>query len=170
MRVAVYPGTFDPITLGHLSVIERGARLFDRLIVVIAVNPDKCPLFSLEERAEMIREATAHCLGVECASTTGLVVEFARERGARYLIRGIRGATDVEAEIALANANHELAPEIETVFVPAHPELSSVSSSQLKALAAQGLPISKYCSPEVRVRIEARFGAGALTSPGALDG
>lgn len=158
MRVALYAGTFDPITRGHLSVIERARRLFDRLLVVVAVNPDKRPLFSVEERVDMIREAAVSWSNVEPASTAGYVVELARARGARYLVRGVRGSTDVESEIALANANHALAPEIETVFVPAHPDLSEVSSSRLKELAREGADISCYCPIEIAARLKRRIG------------
>lgn len=161
MRVAVYAGTFDPITRGHLSVIDRGARLFDRVLVVVALNPSKQPLFSVEERTQMIREATSHWSNVECTKTDGYVVEFARAQGARYLVRGVRGCTDVEGEIALANMNHELAPDIETVFIPAHPELSEVSSSRLKELAIQGMEISRYCPPEIAERLRERLKAAA---------
>lgn len=160
MRVALYAGTFDPITCGHLSVIERGARLFDRVVVAVAINPNKHPLFSLDERVRLIREVTASLPNVECGSTAGFVVDLARERGARYLIRGVRGATDIDGEIALAHLNHELAPEIETVFVPAHPTLSEVSSSRLKELAAKGLDLSRYCPPEVAARLKQLFPAG----------
>src|SRR5262245_32400327 len=121
MRCAVYAGTFDPITWGHLSVIERGARLFDRLVVLVAVNPAKEPLFNVDERLALIRRVTGPWRNVSCCSTDGYVVELARTVGARYLVRGVRGCTDVEGEIALANLNHDLAPELETVFVPAHP-------------------------------------------------
>ncbi len=159
MHVAIYAGTFDPITLGHVSVIARGARLFDRLWVVVAVNPNKQPLFAVEERIQMIREVAARWSNVVCASTGGYVVDFAREHGARYLVRGIRSSTDVEDEIALANLNHGLAPEVETVFVPAHPELSEVSSSRLKELASQRTDVSKYCSPEVAARLLERVRA-----------
>jgi len=162
MRLALYAGTFDPITRGHLSVIERAARLFDRLVVVVAVNPDKQPLFTAEERVDMIREVVAPWPGVECTSTGGYVVELARARGARYLVRGVRGCTDVEGEIALANLNHALAPEIETVFIPAHPELSEVSSSRLKELAAAGTDVSRYCPPEIAARLVQRVTARAL--------
>jgi pantetheine-phosphate adenylyltransferase len=161
MRLAVYAGTFDPITRGHLSVIERAAQLFDRLLVVVAVNPDKRPLFSVDERLCMIAEVTARWPGVECAATAGYVVELARERGARHLVRGVRTSTDVDAEIALANANRALAPEIETVFIPAHPELSEVSSSRLKALAAEGADVSRYCPPEIAARLAERVGRDA---------
>jgi len=164
MRLALYAGTFDPITCGHLSVIERGARLFDRLVVVVAVNPQKHPLFSVEERLELIGESIGRWSNVECTSTTGYVVELARARGARYLVRGVRGATDVAAEIALADLNHALAPEIETVFVPAHPELSEVSSSRLKELAAQDLDISRYCPPRIAARLRERVKLGVAAA------
>jgi pantetheine-phosphate adenylyltransferase len=156
-RMAVYAGTFDPITCGHLSVIERGARLFDRLIVLIAVNPSKQPLFSVDEREAMIRDVIGRWPEVVCAATGGFVVDFARRHGAGYLIRGVRGGTDVDGEIALANMNRELAPEIETVFVPAHPDLSEVSSSRLKELVAQGAEVSRYCPPEVAAHLRERL-------------
>jgi pantetheine-phosphate adenylyltransferase len=158
MRIAIYAGTFDPITRGHLSVIERAAQLFDRLLVVVAINPGKQPLFDADERVAMIEEVTGPWPNVACRSTSGYVVELARAHGARYLVRGVRGATDVEAEIGLANMNRALAPEIETVFVPAHPELSEVSSSRLKALATAGDDVSRYCPPEVEARLRARLG------------
>ena len=156
MRVAIYAGTFDPVTGGHLSVIGRAAALFDRLIVVVAVNPEKQPLFSAEERVEMIREVAAPWPNVEATSTQGFVVELAHERGARYLVRGVRSATDVEGEISLANMNHALAPDVETVFIPAHPELSEVSSSKLKELFVAGADVSRYCPPLVLARLEER--------------
>jgi pantetheine-phosphate adenylyltransferase len=159
--LAIYAGTFDPITRGHLSVVERAAALFDRLLVVVAVNPDKAPLFSADERVEMIREVTRPWPNVACASTEGFVVALARARGARYLVRGVRGATDVEAEIALAQLNRDLAPEVETVFVPARAELAEVSSSRLKALAAEGRDISSFCPPQVETRLRNKLGATA---------
>lgn len=162
MRVALYAGTFDPITRGHLSVIERAARLFDRLVVVVAVNPNKQPLFSTEERVDMIREVVVPFRNVECTCTGGYVVQLAAASGARYLVRGVRGNTDVEGEIALANMNHELAPNIETVFIPAHPELSEVSSSKLKELASRGMDVSRYCPAQIVERLNRRAAADAL--------
>lgn len=161
MRIAVYAGTFDPITRGHLSVIERSAALFDRLVVVVAVNPDKQPLFSVQERVDMIREVVSPWPAVECTSTEGYVVELAREKSARYLVRGVRSCTDAESEIMLANLNHALAPEIETVFIPAHPELSEVSSSRLKELAREGADISLYCPAGIAARLLERVAAHA---------
>jgi pantetheine-phosphate adenylyltransferase len=157
VRIGVYAGTFDPITYGHLSVIERAVQLFDRVIVLVAVNPEKQPLFSGEERVRMIRAVTRAFSNVECAATAGYVVDFARGQGARHLVRGVRSSTDVESEIALANANHALAPEIETVFIPAHPALSDVSSSALKALVRQGADVSVYCPRSIAESLEARL-------------
>jgi pantetheine-phosphate adenylyltransferase len=159
VRVAVYAGTFDPITLGHASVIERAARLFDRLLIVVAVNPHKQPLLSVTDRLELIAAVTRPWANVTAAFTEGYVVSFAREQGARYLVRGVRGATDIDSEIALANLNYGLAPEIETVFVPAHPELSEVSSSKLKELCASGGDLARYCAPEVAERLRRRLSA-----------
>jgi pantetheine-phosphate adenylyltransferase len=157
MTIAVYAGSFDPITAGHLSVIARAARLFERLIVVVAVHPTKRATFTVEERVEMIAESTRTLANVSCASTSGLVVEHARAVGATVLIRGVRGATDSDYETALAHANHALAPEIETVFLPAAPSLAEVSSSRLKELARQGEPIHQYCPASVAARLRARL-------------
>jgi pantetheine-phosphate adenylyltransferase len=161
MRLALHAGSFDPITCGHLSVIERAAALFDRLVVVVAVNPGKQPLFSAAERVQMIREATGRWPNVECTSTTGYVVDLARSRGAGFLVRGVRSGTDAGAELALAEVNHALAPEIQTIFIPAHPELSEVSSSRLKELAARGMDLSRFCLPAVAAKLKQRLSAPA---------
>lgn len=153
MRTAVYAGTFDPVTLGHLSVIERAAPLFERLIVIVAVNPTKAPMFDVAERVELLRATTGHLRGIEVEATTGLVVDLARTRGASVLIRGIRGESDASYETALANANHALAPELTTIFLPAHPELSRVSSTALKELARAGGALDGICPPAVRVAL-----------------
>jgi len=149
MRIGVYAGAFDPITAGHISVIERAARLFDRLFVLVAVNPSKSTLFTMEERIEMITDALAGLPNVRVAGTEGFVVEFAREHQAKFLVRGLRGVSDIEYETMIANANLELAPEIATIFIPAQPELSEVSSSRLKELAKSGACISPYCTKMV---------------------
>ena len=169
MRVAVYAGTFDPITLGHLSVVERGARLFDLLWVVVAVNPGKEPLFSAQERVQMIRDVAARWSNVASASTDGYVIDFARHHFARYLIRGVRSSTEVESEIVLAHMNYELAPEIETVFIPAHPQLSEVSSSRLKELARQRMDTTRYCPPEIAARLRQRVDENITLAPMEVD-
>jgi pantetheine-phosphate adenylyltransferase len=158
VRCAVYAGTFDPITWGHVSVIERSAALFDELCVVIAVNPRKEPLFSAEERLALITAVTEHVPNVHCAITSGYVVEHARSLGARYLVRGVRGVTDMEAELTLSRLNHQLAPEIETVFVPARMDLAEVSSSRLKEMVRRGQDVSLYCLPLVAARLREVLG------------
>jgi pantetheine-phosphate adenylyltransferase len=160
VKRAVYAGSFDPVTLGHLSVIERGARLFDELCVVVATNPQKIPMFSSAERALLLARVCAELPSVTVRQTSGYVVELARQIDARYLVRGVRGATDTEAELELARSNHRLAPEIETVFVPAHVELSEVSSSRLKELVRQGADVARYCPSLVAERLRQHLGLG----------
>jgi len=158
MKRAVYAGTFDPITLGHVSVIERSSALFDDLCVVVAVNPEKAPLLSAEERLELIAAVTEQVPNVQCAFTSGYVVEHARSLGARYLVRGVRSVTDMEAELTLSRLNHQLAPEIETVFVPARMDLAEVSSSRLKDMVRRGQDVSRYCPPLVAARLREVLG------------
>lgn len=133
-RIAVYTGSFDPITLGHLSVIRRSARLVDRLIVAIGINVEKKALFTPEERVELVERATASLSNVEVCTFTGLAVKFVRERGARVMIRGVRPLTDIAAEFTMMMANRHLDPGIETVFLMADEEFAHVSSSLLKQI------------------------------------
>ena len=135
--LAVYPGTFDPITLGHMNVVERASRLFDRLVVAVGVNSEKSPWFSTEERCEFIRRAAAE-LGLDNVETTtyeGLTVRFAKSLGARVIVRGVRPLTDIPAELTLMMANRRLEPEVETLFLIADGELAHVSSSLIKEIA-----------------------------------
>jgi pantetheine-phosphate adenylyltransferase len=162
MRIGVYAGVFDPVTAGHISVIERASRLFDRLYVLVAVNPSKSSLFTMEDRIAMITDAVAKLPNVLAAGTDGFVVNFAREHQAKFLVRGLRGVSDIEYETKIANANLELAPEISTIFIPAHPELSEVSSSRLKALAQSGACISAYCTKMVSDRLFERLGQNSV--------
>ena len=157
MRIAVYAGTFDPITNGHLSILEEAARLFDRVIALVAVNPAKSTLFGEEERTSLVRESTRHLPSVSCASTHGLVVDFARAQGAGYLIRGLRGSIDSDYEMSLAQVNQTLAPEISTLFLLARPEAAVVSSSLLKELARCGAEMSRYCPPGVETALRTRM-------------
>jgi len=149
MRVAIYAGTFDPITKGHLSVIEAGSKAFDELVVLLAVNPKKQPLFSVDERLDFINQATGHLDNVSTDATDGVVVQYARRRDARFLVRGIRGATDADYETHLANVNRTIAPEITTFFLAADPQLAEVSSSRLKEMAGFGEDGSGSCSADV---------------------
>ncbi len=121
-RIAVYPGSFDPITLGHLNVIERASLLFDRLIVGVGINIEKQAMFGSDERVELIRAATTHLGNVEIQTFQGLAVDFVRQTGARVMIRGVRPITDIAAELTMMMANRRLAPEIETLFMIADGE------------------------------------------------
>lgn len=134
-RIAVYPGSFDPITLGHLNVLERVSRLFDRLIVGIGINIEKQTMFEPKERQALVRGATLHLKNLEIRTFTGLAVEFVRECGARIMVRGVRPLTDIQAELTMMMANRRLAPEVETLFMIADGELAHVSSSLIKQIA-----------------------------------
>jgi pantetheine-phosphate adenylyltransferase len=135
-RIAVYPGSFDPITLGHLNVMERASKLFDRLIVGVGVNIEKETLFTPEERRQMIHDATAHLENVEIRTFVGLAVAFVRQCGAMIMIRGVRPITDIAAELTMMMANRRLAPDVETLFMIADGELAHVSSSLIKQIAS----------------------------------
>ncbi len=134
-RIAVYPGSFDPITLGHLNVIERVSRLFDRLIVGIGVNIEKRTMFRTEERQELILGATAHLKNLEIRPFSGLAVRFVKQCGARIMVRGVRPLTDLQAELTMMMANRRLAGDVETLFMIADGELAHVSSSLIKQIA-----------------------------------
>lgn len=133
-RIAVYTGSFDPITLGHLNVIERSSRLVDRLVVGIGINTDKSWLFSTDERQELVGTATRHLPNVEVQQFEGLAVNFVRRLGARVMVRGIRPLTDMAGEITMMLANRELASDIETVFLMADQRFAHVSSSLVKQI------------------------------------
>jgi pantetheine-phosphate adenylyltransferase len=135
-RIAVYTGSFDPITLGHLNVIERSSRLVDRLIVGIGVNIEKQSLFDPDERVELVRRSTHALENVEVRAFTGLAVSFVRQCGARVLLRGVRSLGDIEAEFTMTMANRKLDPGVETIFLMADDQFSHVSSSLIKQIAA----------------------------------
>jgi pantetheine-phosphate adenylyltransferase len=132
--VVVYTGSFDPITLGHLNVIRRSARLFDRLIVGVGINTKKTALFNADERVDLVRRVTAPCGNVDVRTFNGLAVEFVRQCGARVMIRGVRPLTDIAAEFTMMMANRHLDPDVETVFLMADEEFSHVSSSFIKEI------------------------------------
>ena len=135
---ALYPGSFDPLTLGHLDLIERSARLFDSVMVAVLQNPSKQPAFSLEERLEQIRRATAHLNGVEVGSFDGLTVDFAARSQAQVILRGLRALSDFEFELQIAHTNHSLAPHVETLFLATAVHHSFLSSSVVKEVARFG--------------------------------
>ena len=136
MRIAVYPGSFDPVTNGHLDIIRRASRIYDRLIVGVLNNPNKkTPMFSVEERISMIREVTADIPNVEADSFTGLLVDFAKAKGAEVIVKGLRTVADFEYEFQMALLNKALNPEYETVFLMTDTKYSYISSSMVKELA-----------------------------------
>ena len=154
---ALYPGTFDPPTNGHIDLIQRGAKLFDHLIVAILNNPGKDPLFTVEERVEMLRESTSALGNVTVATFDGLMVEFARQQGAKAVLRGIRAISDYEYEFQMALMNRRLAPEIETVFLQPAGRYSFVSSRMLKEVFAFGGDVSGLVPPNVLKRLRDRI-------------
>ncbi len=143
-HTALYPGSFDPITLGHLDIIRRGAKMFDRLIVGVLVNQAKKSLFSPEERATMIREVTQDIPNVEVITFSGLTVDCCRELGIGTVLRGLRAVTDFEYELQIAQTNHAMAPEIDTVFLTTDVRYGYVSSSIVREVASYGGPIGSF--------------------------
>ncbi len=133
---AVYPGTFDPVTNGHLDVIERAAKIFDELIVAVTTNPAKTPWFTLEERVEMLRECCSHLPNVAVEAFDGLLVNFVRQKGAKVIIKGLRAVTDFDYEFQMAAINRKLAPEIETLFLMTSLPYAYLSSSAVKEVAS----------------------------------
>lgn len=157
MRVGVYPGTFDPITLGHMDIIQRGTRLVDKLVIGVTTNPSKSPMFSVEERLEMVRRETA-ALGdaVEVVAFDALLMKFAEKQGASVIVRGLRAVADFEYEYQMAGMNQQLNDAIETVFLMADVSLQPIASRLVKEIAMFGGEIHKFVTPLVRDEIVAR--------------
>ena len=141
-RLAVYPGSFDPLTNGHVDIIERGARLFDRIVLAVSVNPDKRPLFSVEERIEILREVFRSRPNVEVESFNGLLVDYAHTRGADVIVRGLRAISDFEYEMQMALMNRRLEPQIETVFMMPAETYSYLSSRLVREISQFGGSVS----------------------------
>lgn len=147
MRHCLYPGTFDPITFGHLDVLERAARLFDKVTVSVAANPGKGPLFSQDRRVELVRAVTAHLPNVQAVPFDGLLVDFARKQNAIAVIRGIRALSDFEFEFNMALMNRHLEPTLETIFVMPRETYSYTSSNLVKQVAKLGGDVSHFVPP-----------------------
>jgi len=158
MIIAVYPGSFDPLTAGHAGVVRQAARLFDHVRVLIADNPAKAPLLSRAERLAAARDRLGALPNVSVDVPDGLVVEYARGIGASVLVRGIRDADDAVSETQLASINRQLAPELPTVLIGADPAAAGISSSALKRMLADGRDVSHMVSPELAARLRARLG------------
>lgn len=154
MKIAVYPGSFDPVTNGHLDILNRACSLFDKVIVLVANNPNKSSNFSALERVEMIKEATKGNKKVEVTSDSGLTVEFAKKHQATHLIRGLRAVSDFEYEFQLASANEYIDPKIDTVFLMARGDKTFISSSSIITMAKQGIDVSKLVPESVLKRLK----------------
>lgn len=157
MRLAIYPGTFDPITNGHLDIIERGAQLFDRLTVAVTNNLSKNPVFATQERMDMIRSVTAHLPNVEVDSFSGLLVDYAASRGACALLRGLRAISDFEYEFQMALVNRKLSHGIATVFLMAHEKYTYLNSTIVKEVAKLGGDVDSFIQPLVKERLREKF-------------
>ena len=159
MKIGIYPGSFDPVTFGHLDIIERGAKIVDKLIVGVLTNNAKTPLFSSEERVRMINNLTKHLDNVEAKAFDGLTVDFAHAEGATVIVRGLRAVTDFEYELQLAQTTKVIAPDIDTIFLTTNLKYSYLSSSTVKEIASFGGDIHEFVSPEVQDRMKGKFKA-----------
>lgn len=157
MRIGVYPGSFDPVTLGHIDIIKRSSRLFDKLIVSVLKNSKKTPLFSEEERVNMLKEATSQFENVEIDVFSGLLVDYAEKVNAFVIVRGLRAVSDYEYEIQLAQTNHSLNPKIETVFLTTNAEYAFLSSSVVREVAYYDGELSHFVTPSIEKRLRAKF-------------
>jgi len=161
LPAALCPGTFDPVTVGHLDVIERAALLFEPLYVTVFSNSDKSPLFEPAERADMLRVATAHLPGVVVDHDAGLLADYARTRGVKVVVRGLRAVSDFEYEMAMAEMNKQLYRELETLFMMTRPANSYLSSTLVKEVARRGGDVARLVPPGVAARLAGRIGRSA---------
>ena len=156
-RIAVYAGSFDPATLGHLDLIERASNLFDNVIVAIGIHPTKNPLFTPEERKALIIEVTKHIPNVKVDHFDGLLIEYCTEKGAGVIVRGLRVATDFEYELQIAHANADLGPKVDTIFLPTRTNHGFVSSSLVREIASHGGDVTRYAPKVVCDALATKF-------------
>lgn len=157
MRIGIYPGSFDPLTYGHLDIIERALKICDKLVVGILINSSKDSLFTVEERIEILKESCRDFNTIDVIAFGGLLVDYCRENGVNYIIRGLRAVSDFEYEITLASINRRLAPDVETIFLMGKDENLFVSSSLVKEVARYHGDISTLVPPLVSSRIQQKF-------------
>lgn len=158
MKTCIYPGSFDPITNGHIDIIERASKIADKLIVAVLNNNDKKSLFSIEERVEMINEAISNIDNVEVESFEGLLVDYAMKKNATIIIRGLRAVTDFEYELQMGQTNRELYGDIDTVFLLTNLKYSYLSSSIVKQVASYNGDVSKFVTPFVAEKLKIKYG------------
>lgn len=157
MKLAVYPGSFDPVTRGHIDILEKTSRLFDKVIIAVVHNVHKKALFTLEERVEMIKESTSHLPNIEVESFTGLLVDYLRQKNACAIIRGLRTVSDFEYEATMAFMNKNLLPDVDTIFVMSRPEYIFISSSGVKEAALLGGDVSSMVPETVEKRLREKI-------------
>ena len=157
MKIAICPGSFDPITLGHIDIIERSAKIFDKVYVVVMVNPAKQPTFSTEERIDMIRQTTGHIPNVVAESYTGLIADYAKEKGACTLVKGLRAVTDFEYEFQQALTNKKLNPDLETLFMVTNQEYMYLSSTIVRQIANFGGDIGQFVPSQIKDKLEEKM-------------
>lgn len=157
VKTALYPGTFDALTYGHLDIITRGARIFDRLIVAVAYNEKKKPMFTIEERQEALREETRALPNVEITHFSGLTIDFARKTGAQVIVRGLRVASDFEFELQMAVMNRIMTAEVDTIFLAPSVDTLFVSSTLVKEILLQGGDISRFVPPTTERMLRRKF-------------
>lgn len=157
MNTVLYPGTFDPITKGHMDLVGRAAKIFDRVVIAVAASPKKNPAFSLEQRVEMAREVLKEYPNVEVVGFSTLLAHFTREVGANVLLRGLRAVSDFEYEFQLANMNRQLAPEVESLFLTPSEKYSYISSTLVREIAALGGDVTKFVHPVVHKALLERY-------------
>ncbi|NJM33001.1 MAG: pantetheine-phosphate adenylyltransferase [Limnobacter sp.] len=158
MRVAVYPGTFDPLTRGHEDLVRRGAKIFDKLVVGVADSPNKKPFFSLEERVRIASEVLSHYPNVEVKGFCGLLKDFVRENNASVIIRGLRAVSDFEYEFQMAGMNRYLLPDVETMFLTPSDQYQFISGTIVREIAALGGDVSKFVFPSVEAWLNEKLG------------
>ncbi len=156
-KLAVYAGSFDPVTLGHTDLIERAAAMFSDVIVAIGVHPTRNPLFSIKERMRLVSAVSAQLSNVQVESFDGLLIEYCRKRGARFIVRGLRAVTDFEYELQIAHANADLCPEIDTMFLPTRTKNGFISASLVREIASHGGDVSRYAPAVVCDALKAKF-------------
>lgn len=157
MKIGFYPGSFDPITLGHLDIITRGAKLFDKLYIAISYNPSKKTLFTTEERVKLVKEAVGDIKNIEIIESNMLTVEHCKLVGASHILRGLRAVTDYDYEFQMTNFNHKISPDVDTVFLMTQGKYSFLSSSSVRELAGFGGDVTEFVPENVKIAIEEKI-------------
>jgi pantetheine-phosphate adenylyltransferase len=157
ITTAIYPGTFDPITNGHIDLVVRASKLFDRVIVAVAINPSKQPIFSLDERVELVKHTLSHLDNVEACGFEGLLIEVAKQKGAGVIVRGLRAVSDFEHEFQLAGMNRKMEPDVETLFLTPAEQYTYISSSLVREIARLGGDVNEFVAPVVGQALKSKL-------------